>query len=197
MPRIAEHRVPALPTTPEQRERVQRILRAAALHGADKGLERMQMADVARDAGVAIATLYRYFPSKTALFTGVMRDRVDRMRTRASGQTSDDPVEAIAELLVHSGRELLRRPRLAHAMMTSNNVLASDPHAGVNEAFKSLMYQVAGIDDPTAEEERHLRIVEQTWYGILSTCLNGVIGAEEAEVDTRMATRLLLSELWK
>jgi AcrR family transcriptional regulator len=196
LPRIAEHRAPAEPTTPEQHERVQRILRAAAHHGAAKGLERMQMADVARDAGVAIATLYRYFPSKTALFTGVMRDRVQRLRDNLEDFPSDEPVEAVAELLVRAGRELLRRPLLAHAMMTSNNALAADPHSGVTEAFKALLYTVAGIAEPTEDEARLLRIVEQAWYGILTTVLNGVIDAREAEVDTRLATRLLLGDLW-
>ena len=67
MPRIAENREPAVPSSPGQRERYRRILRAAAEHGAKNGLERGQMVDLAKDAGVALATLYRYFPSKTML----------------------------------------------------------------------------------------------------------------------------------
>ena len=37
------------------------------------------MHDVAKDAGVAIATLYRYFPSKTHLFTALMGAQVERL----------------------------------------------------------------------------------------------------------------------
>ncbi len=196
MPRIAEGRAPAEPTTPDQRDRVRRILRAAAHQGAAKGLDHVQMADVAKDAGVAIATLYRYFPSKTDLFTGVMRDRVGQMHERIADLPPAEPVEAIAELLVGAGRALLRHPLLAHAMMISNNARAADPRAGVNDEFKSLLYRAAGIVAPTSEEERLLRIVEQTWYGILTAVLNDVITADEAEGDTRMATRLLLAHLW-
>ena len=76
MPRIAEARPPAEPSSPDQKERYRRILEPRLRHGAAKGLERMQMHDVAKDAGVAIATLYRYFPSKTHLFTALMGAQV-------------------------------------------------------------------------------------------------------------------------
>ena len=50
VPRLAEDRPPAEPSSRDQKDRYDRILRAAARHGAEKGLERVQMLDVARDA---------------------------------------------------------------------------------------------------------------------------------------------------
>src|SRR5688572_21359670 len=136
MPRVAAHRAPALPTTGEQRERVRRILRAAARHGAAHGFERVQMAEVAADAGVALATLYRYFPSKAALFVGLLRSQVDLAGEARPPSRPGDPVGNVSDLLLALGDELLKRPLLAHAMISSNNQMATDPEAAVTEAFK-------------------------------------------------------------
>jgi AcrR family transcriptional regulator len=55
----------------DQRERRQRIVRAAlkALAGSD--YEQVKISEVARDSGVALGTLYRYFASKEHLFAAV------------------------------------------------------------------------------------------------------------------------------
>ncbi|HTW18430.1 MAG TPA: TetR family transcriptional regulator [Nocardioides sp.] len=195
MPRVSEVRSPAEPTSAEQRERYRRILRAAARHGAEKGLERVQMHDVARDAGVAIATLYRYFPSKTHLFTALMRSQVDRLATleirREDGET---PEEAIARLLVRAGRELLESPLLTHAMMQSNNAtVAQSPTSAVTDAFSELLLSAGGIEEPTSYDLRVLRLLEEAWYGIVMTAINR--GQDEAALasDTELVCRLLLS----
>ena len=197
MARLSEDRQAAEPTSPEQIDRYRRILRAAAHHGAAKGLDRVQMLDVARDAGVAIATLYRYFPSKTHLFTGVMRAQVEHLGEYSvhprQGEASED---AIARLLVRAGRELLRTPLLSHAMMQSNNAsVAQSPNAGVTQVFIDLMLEAGGIENPTPHDLRLLRLLEQAWYGILITALNGHISLADMDDDTQLICRLLLREL--
>lgn len=197
MPRIAKHRPAAEPHTPEQRERVERIIRAAARQGAVKELEHVQMTDVAGDAGVAIATLYRYFPSKSILFTAVMRHRVEIMYAWADRLRQLPPVEAVTQLLLEASAELLKAPMLARAIMTSNNVVVTtDPTIGVDSIFKGLLAQVAGRDEPSEEEVRRLRLVEQVWYGILISALNGVIPYDQVAGDTETAVALLLAGLW-
>lgn len=194
MPRIAEARPPAEPSSPEQKERYRRILEAAARHGADKGLERMQMHDVAKDAGVAIATLYRYFPSKTHLFTALMGARVQELSdVVADSPAVADPVEAVSELLVGAGRQLLARPLLAHAMMQSNNASVATSDSAVTKVFADLMLQVLQLEHPDEEQERLVRITEASWYGIIMSALNGHITPEQADEDTRVACRRLLA----
>jgi len=53
MPRVSVARPPARPSTDEQHARQERMLRAAARLGSRLPLERVQMATVATDAGVA------------------------------------------------------------------------------------------------------------------------------------------------
>ena len=195
MPRIAENRQPAEPASPEQKERYQRILRAAARQGAEKGLERMQMHDVAKDAGVAIATLYRYFPSKTHLFTALMAASVQRLDELTTGDASD-PIEAVSDLLVRAGRELLARPLLAHAMLQSNNASVAQHSGAVTGAFGELMLRTLQVEEPTEHQARLVRIVEAAWYGVLISALNRHISPELAEEDTRVACERLLSDFW-
>lgn len=120
-------REPAEPNSAKQQERYARMLRAAARLGAQHGLERMQMHDVAREAGVAIATLYRYFPSKTHLFAALMHDRVLRLDAERPSPPPDlSPVEAVVQLLVKASGQLFEQPLLALAMMQSNNAQSNN-----------------------------------------------------------------------
>ncbi|WP_109509170.1 TetR family transcriptional regulator [Nocardioides speluncae] len=198
MPRIAEARPSAEPSSPGQKARHQRILRAAAKQGAEYGLERVQMLDIAKEAGVAIATLYRYFPSKTHLFTAVMADQVARLEEVSfAAEPGQDPVEAVADLLVEASRQLLRRPLLANAMMQSNNAspaTPASPAGRIDTAFRDLIVRTLGLDEPTDHDLRLVRLVEQGWYGILTQSLNRGVDLADAEADIRLACRLLLVE---
>lgn len=197
MARVAEARSPAEPSTPRQKARVHAILRAAARQGSESGIDGVQMAEVADEAGVALATLYRYFPSKAALFAGVMRQRADRMRLELAPGSSSDRIEAVADALVRVGTELADHPQLARAMIASSHALiVADPRSDVTAAFKRLLHAAAGIEEPTEAEEQVLRIVEQTWYGMFVSALNGAVSLDQLEVDTRLAVRLLLSHVW-
>lgn len=192
MPRIAEVRQPAEPSSPEQKDRYRRILRAAARQGAAKGLERMQMHDVAKDAGVAIATLYRYFPSKTHLFTALLTARIERLSELiAELPPSQDPVEAASDMLIEASRQLLANPLLAHAMVQSNNAAVLSGN-GQTKSFSDLLLETMRLADPTEEEYSLVRIVEAAWYGILISALNRHITEEQAELDTRLACQRLL-----
>lgn len=195
MPRIAEARRPAEPSSAEQKERHRRILRAAAKHGAEKGLERMQMHEVAKDAGVAIATLYRYFPSKTHLFTALMASSVERLsRGVAAASPESDRADAVADLLIGACRELLARPLLTHAMLQSNNASVAESGSAVTNVFGELILHTMGVEDPDEKQARLVRIVEAAWYGVLISALNHHITPEQAEDDTRLACQRLLGD---
>lgn len=175
---------------------MQRILRAAARQGAANGLERVQMHDVAKESGVAIATLYRYFPSKMHLFTGVMRHQIDRMGETAPA-SSGDPVSAVTELLLKATRRMLGTPLLAHAMMVSNNAAIHATEADAHQttaSFTQLLLATAGREEPTARDEQLGRLIEQAWYGVLTAALNQRNPAEQVEDDLRVMCQLLLAD---
>lgn len=200
MPRVGESRVPAEPSSAGQKARYRRILRAASRLGARDELERVQMQDVAREAGVAIATLYRYFPSKIHLFAAVMRSQVLRLHEEAVGPApGQDPVTAVAELLIRIGREMLDHPQLSLSMIQANNLAQKVPGSAsdqIDEIFEDLVMRTAGLDADHAESPDHrrrARLVILCWFGVLMTVLNGRTPAGEAELDTRRACELLLA----
>ncbi|MER7015251.1 TetR family transcriptional regulator [Saccharopolyspora sp. NPDC000359] len=197
MPRIAEARPSAEPSSQEQKARQRRILRAAAELAAERGLDRVQMHDVAKVAGVAIATLYRYFPSKTHLFTAVMADQVERLDELARPpRAGQDPVDAVCELLLRSSRTLLSRPLLASAMMQSNvqaNAATVTEAIRIDAMMQGAVMRMLGLADPTARDVRLVSLLIECWYGMLSSALNGRLSMADVEEEIRLASRLLLA----
>ncbi|MCZ2528103.1 TetR family transcriptional regulator [Streptomyces sp. NPDC059506] len=200
MARVAEGRAAAEPTSAEQRARYLRILEVAAELASDKGLERVQMHEVAKGAGVAIGTLYRYFPSKTHLFVGVMADQMERLSERLAKRPRADlrPDEAAFAVLQKSTHALMRRPALAMAMISSSNAAnaATVTDVGrIDRGFRKILLDAMGLEHPTAHDITLLRLLLQLWYGVLQSSLNGRISMPDAESDVRLACRLLLAGL--
>lgn len=93
------------PTTPHIAQRPKRadgrrnydaILAAArkafAVHGSDASLE-----DIAGQAGVAIGTLYRHFPTRASLVEAATRDGLDTLVAEARDHAANsDPLDALA-----------------------------------------------------------------------------------------------------
>lgn len=199
MPRVAEQRPAAEPRSPQQHARHSAILRAAAHLGAEHDLEHVQMHDVAKEAGVAIATVYRYFPSKTHLFTAVLSAQVEHMDdplpTVGAG---GDPVEGVAETLLRSTRYMLRTPRLTHAMLQSNN----DAHtatitesASADTKVQETLLRVLNLDEPTEQDNQLLGLLMKCWHGVLVSAINGHTTEADAETQIRLACEVLLARL--
>ncbi|WP_182345940.1 TetR family transcriptional regulator [Tomitella gaofuii] len=200
MPRIAEARVPAEPSSKLQWEKYRRMLDTATELAEENEFERVQMHDVAKQAGIAIGTLYRYFPSKTHLFVGVMAREVEDMRSsyRVAADPGQSPQEAVALLSTRALRALMRRPLLASAMVRSINTAHVDTvldSARVDAAFDDAVLEAARIDAPTEHDEQLLRLLNQQWLGVLQSCLNGHVTQSTAEADLQAFCRILLGSL--
>lgn len=197
MPRVAEPRPPAAPVTDRQRARRLAILRAARALGTEHDLEHVQMQEVARDADVALSTLYRYFPSKVHLFVGLLAAGVERFAVEfAPGPRDRPPDEAVASVLLAASHRLLAQPVLSASMLQASN--AADPAVVPDVEYtdgtmKQLLLDVVGITDPSEHDHLLVRLVLQSWYGVLQTALNGRLSREQHDEDIREACRLLLA----
>nr|WP_026061672.1 TetR family transcriptional regulator [Rhodococcus rhodochrous] len=199
MPRIGKARDGAEPTSVEQRRRHVRILEAAAQLGSEHELARVQMTEVAKNAGVAIGTLYRYFPSKTHLFVALLLHRLelgaDRLPERKPGTSAR---EAITETLVEMTRRFVDRPRLASAMLLSNSTAPASvvpDSVEVRRTFHRILFEKAGLDEPTEQDRNAVRLLSMMWSGLLVAYLNGAATLEETEADVRSSCELLLVHL--
>ncbi|MGW4122582.1 TetR family transcriptional regulator [Nocardia sp. NPDC004711] len=208
MPRIQDSRAPGRVSTARQLERQRAILRAAARLGAEHGLERVQMSEVAQSAGVALGTLYRYYPSKNHLFAAVLDGAVRELPHPAA--VPGDPVTGATEFLSRAIGELLRHPLLARAMMVSMNAVRAEGHAlphdpsspepasaaaalVTDQVMPERILAAAGITNPADEDHRLARLLEQCVYGILTWTIAGRLTIDQALADVHRACELLLA----
>ncbi|MUL80779.1 MULTISPECIES: TetR/AcrR family transcriptional regulator [unclassified Mycolicibacterium] len=191
MARIGTPREPGQASTPRQLARNAAILRAAGRLGALHGLERVQMSDIAADAGVALGTLYRYYPTKHHLYAAALTASIRAMPEPAG--IPDDPVVAVCDFLGEAAERLLAQPPLARAMLVSVNAIRSSADAPADLSTRERILAVAGVAEPTDEDHRLARMVEQCMYGILTWATAGQLDAAAAAADVRYACELLLA----
>jgi AcrR family transcriptional regulator len=193
MPRIAERRVPATPVTKTQESRQSAILRAAARLGADRDIERISAQEIAAASGVALRTLYRYYPSKYHVFAAVLTAQVEHLDVPDPG--SGDPASDVEDMIADACTGMLAHPHLAHAMITSTQAVRARPDATPAHSMRDLILRTARITDPSADQIRVARLVEQTAFGILTWTVGGELEPDQAVADVRLACRLLLAGL--
>jgi AcrR family transcriptional regulator len=167
--------------TAAQTRRRQRIVDAAIDLLMNRRYDRIQMRDVAADAGVALGTLYRYFSSKEHLFAAVLRAWADRLDERVSrrplrGATN---TERMVELVSRAARSFELAPHFFEAWRAV--AASTDPHARditvtTGDRTRSIYLRALdGVDADTSESitlccEALLDFTLFRWYnGRLST----------------------------
>jgi AcrR family transcriptional regulator len=196
-PRQPVNRAPAAPISANQQERYHRILEAAVALGSRTDFEHVQMQDVAVAADVAIATLYRYFPSKAHLFVGVMNARLAALDPAAlRSEDGASRAERAFDLLASTTRQMVGQRRLSMSMIQSI-ILAHGPESAdsdrIETRFLTVVLEVVGWGSaPSEDQRRRAWLVIQCWFGVLMTILSGDRPVAEAEADIRRACELLL-----
>jgi TetR/AcrR family transcriptional regulator, cholesterol catabolism regulator len=113
----------------DQFARRERIVRTALRALAGSEYDQIKISDVARDSGVALGTLYRYFTSKEHLFAAVFVEWQGSLKKklekeRPQGETEADRLRAV---LHRSIRAFQLQPQFFRVMMILN--ATSDPYA--------------------------------------------------------------------
>ncbi|MFF7474217.1 TetR family transcriptional regulator [Streptomyces sp. NPDC008092] len=199
MARPPRTRRPAAPVSSRQTDRRIRILHAASELGTREGLATVQMHDVAKEAGVAIATLYRYFPSKPYLFLSVLEWHIERFLGGRDGDPSAgeaaDAVTEVADTLIALSDRLLDHRLLASAVALSSFTeyasAARSPIDIVESALgRRLLCLLGGRTDGETGRSR-VRLLVYSWWGVFVAMLTEEISAGQGEADLRLAVRLI------
>ena len=144
---------PAVATTESQRGRRQRILQVAAELLEAREYERIQIRDVAEEAGVALGTLYRYFPSKEQLFANVLLDWSASYQA-AVGQRRDgagSDAERLKFALRRSVRAFEKRPnffRLIAVLEVVQDPNVAGPYAAYADRIERTLADTLVDTDP-------------------------------------------------
>jgi TetR/AcrR family transcriptional regulator, cholesterol catabolism regulator len=178
-----------------RRERLLQVAEAILAHG---GEERLQMKQLAERAGVAVATVYRYFPSKDHLLAGIAVERHRRNLERlAEGRfDGDGPGGRAAGLLIREFRSVQRNPEMATALQRIANApqrSASEHVEEIHRLFERMVIAAVGQNgkqDVTAEQWAVLPIVVGTVNNAVTLWLVGSLSVEQARERLRIAARL-------
>ena len=178
-----------------QHQRRKRIVQAAAALASRGGVEAMQMRTVAERAGVALGTLYRYFPSKMDLVVAVVGEELDLMEKsmeRRPPGVSGGAARA-AELLMRATRGLAREPELADALTRA--LMLSDVDIDFHGRMTGIILRVMGVADTATEEQRTLvRSLNSVWVMEMIDLLRGRATPEEIQGRLEMAANRLLAD---
>lgn len=171
----------------------ERIL-AAVADLLEQGSGELTMPGVAAASGVSLRTLYRYFPTRDALFEAAARWIGDELLRHPYPQTLDE----IADLFRVGCRDFDERPQLVRAMALSQlgqDVRAYRRRERVEAIREALRREISGLSD---DELRRAEAVLAYLHNMLAyTTLreeNGLTGDEIGEA-TAWAIQTLIDDL--
>ncbi|HEY8479378.1 MAG TPA: TetR family transcriptional regulator [Spirillospora sp.] len=179
-----------------QHQRRKRIVQAAAALASRGGIEAMQMRTVSERAGVALGTLYRYFPSKMDLVVAVVSEELDLLEASIERRPprSGDPPQRAVEVLMRATRGLMREPELAEALIRS--LLLSDVKTDFGERMTGMLLLAAygrPADVPAGDPRRLVaRALAGIWTMEMIEMLRGNATAEEVQARLEIAAARLL-----
>src|SRR3954471_2556025 len=168
--------------TRSQHQRRKRILQAAAALASRGGVEAMQMRTVAERAGVALGTLYRYFPSKMDLVVAVVNEEMDTLEASLDRRPPRAGTAAgrAVEVLLRATGGAVREPELADALIRS--LLLSDVKTDLGDRMAGMLAKVA--EDGAGQPEEHgvlLRSLSSIWIMEMMEILRGRSGTERLQ----------------
>jgi len=110
---------PGPPLAKSQAERRQRIVRTALDLLSESDYDAIQMRDVAEASNVALATLYRYFPSKEQLFAAVQLEWVERLHQRVTQRPlrGGSNLERLLDVIHKSIRAFKKKPQFYRVLL--------------------------------------------------------------------------------
>lgn len=187
----------APPLTVRQAARRRRILDASTQLAGRGGFDAVQMREVAELSGVALGTLYRYFPSKIHLLVATMQDQLARLHEtlRDRPLAGAAPSERVAETLMRAFRAMQREPHLAEAMVRALTFADRSVSAEVDTVSRlttAIILDAVGLDaPPTPAQLSAVRVIEHTWHSALVTWLAGRASIDQVKLDIRTVSRLL------
>lgn len=156
------------------RVRHDEILSAATQCFARSGYRGTSMADIAAQANVSVGALYRYFPSKEALFDALLK-RVAQ-NSGLSPQTPDNQLPA----------QVLRR--------FVRDYLSSAQHPRYREALAlDLRLQAEALDSAELEKAVNAAVVART--DSVAALLASAKGCSEVDAETRAQARAFVALL--
>ncbi|MDX1885816.1 TetR family transcriptional regulator [Mycolicibacterium sp. 120270] len=173
------------------------ILDATLAAAATGGYEAVQMREVAKQVGVAVGTLYRYFPSKTHLLVSALTREFQRLDASCDWSTiGATPQERLGMLTARLHSDWQRDPQLTEAMTRACVFADATAASAVNQAadeIERLLVKTLGGGDPTDHQRQIAGLIADVWLANRAAYISKRVTAAEARDQIDRAVRLLLA----
>ncbi|WP_428341943.1 TetR family transcriptional regulator [Mycobacterium sp.] len=192
--------VPLTDMTTRQLVRRATIIEAVIDLIAEVGADAVQMRDVSKRSGVALATVYRYFNSKEYVLAVALEDWQKRLTRRiiasCAGRPNQDPLPGILDYLRRAQRAFHRNPNMTALMFQTTT--STDPQARATieqmnrtntEMFNRLLEGVAPEDVPNITFGLNAALSSS-----LAGVLAGMMTLEESLRRVEWVARVLLTD---
>jgi AcrR family transcriptional regulator len=149
----------------------ERVLAAAAAVFADRGFHRASMRDVVAEAGMSLAGLYHYFPSKDGLLHEITMRAFDSLLARLDAAPPGPPRQRLTTFVRNHLSFFLSRPHEMKVLVRETEFLPAALAAEV-EGRKRLYYQrchdILRELDAGRSGEGELRLATLALFGMLN-----------------------------
>lgn len=191
-------------------ERERRIVKAAENLFARRGYAEVAMEDVAARAGLAVGTIYNYFPSKSTLLLAIVRSETESLLARGRKILDDpprDPVAAVSMFteiflddFTRDDRRLWRElfgAAIAEPAIVGRRLFEGDTQLVTQLAALLERYRTDGILGFDIEPMRAATVL----YGVCFTwmaayLMNDAISAEMVRNEIRRGTAIAMRGLY-
>ncbi len=172
----------AIPSAPRQRLRYARILEAAGGY-ARKGLDAVDLPEVAAKADVPLGTLYRYFPTSTHLMLALYRQQLGELQIAGRTTASRFRGRALGGLLMEMFHMRVMQPAVEQCLSRGIYLPEGDTTALLRDidALSEKLVASASGDAIAA------RVLLLTVTGLVQSVRNRRLSLFEAEEDLKKA----------
>ena len=181
---------------PSQRERRQRILDAAMEIASRGGYDALNMKDVAAHAKVSLGTLYRYFGSKDHLLaeTLLVWGGALGQRLRSNPARAESAAERVGSVFRRMARGVERQPELGVAITRAMHSTDEKAFANREDLIAMMSGWIDGAigDEPVADREGVISILQQVCFGSMTKLATGRATPKQVGDELERAARLLL-----
>jgi TetR/AcrR family transcriptional regulator, cholesterol catabolism regulator len=188
---------PAVPSTPAQHDRRDRILDTASAMLSIGGEDALQMKELSQRADVSLATVYRYFPAKDHVLLAITLSRYERALARVQGEPprAGTVRERVTRHLLREFRAEQREPRLTAALSRAVSETSRSYSATIERIERlhlQVLRHVAAAGGPLAgRQDAVLPVVADVFTAATRRWLAGVSSPAAARFEIRVGCRLL------
>ncbi|MCU1517440.1 MAG: transcriptional regulator [Pseudarthrobacter sp.] len=173
------------PSAPRQRLRYIRILEAAGGF-ARKGLESVELSEVAAKADVPLGTLFRYFPSPTHLMLALYRHQLEELQSGVRGAPARFRGRALSGVVMEIFHMRVMQPAVEHCLARGVYLKDRDTTVLLRE-IDALSHEAVA----TASNDTAARVLLLAVTGLVQSVRNRRLSLFEAEEDLKKACSLL------